>query len=305
MSGIGRHGVAVIWCCLIGGLTCVNLDPFLFSGQPADAYLLDSYTGEMECRDALDSAPPPPDEHIRQVEIASGDASIFGIYCSDAAVRDSADTIIVYFHGKSDNIDRYWARIRLLYETGFAVLAVDYRGFGLSGGTSTEASLYEDGRATLAYVRDNLGNPRVVVYSYSLGSIIGCEMAIADGARERLAHLVLEAPIGSIETIVKDGAYLNIPASYVTSFEGDNSRKIRETDIPLLWLHGTEDETLDRDKHGLPIWNNYAGSRGCAIKVAGCTHTEIPTVIGYRRYIELIGDFIRGRDISSFDATCK
>jgi hypothetical protein len=305
MSGIGRHGVAAILCCLVGGVSCVNLDPFLFSGQSVDSYQLDSYTGEMECRDALDSLSPLPDEHIRHVVIASGDESIIGLFCSTAPVADSADTIIVYFHGKSDNIDRYWARIRLLYETGFPVLAVDYRGFGLSSGESTEASLYEDGRATLAYVRDNLGNPHVVVYSYSLGSIIGCEMAIADGARERVAQLVLEAPIGSIETIVKDGAYLNIPASYVTSYEGDNSRKIQETDIPLLWLHGSEDETLDREKHGAPVWNNYAGSRGCAIKVDGCTHTGIPSVIGYSRYIELIGDFLRGRDISSFDATCK
>ncbi len=117
------------------------------------------------------------------------------------------------------------------------------------------------------------------MYGYSLGSIVGCEMAAAYG--DRIIALILEAPIGGVETIVKDGAYLNLPASYVTSYEGDNSSKVKNVYVPLLWLHGTQDESLDREKHGLPIWNSYGGSRGCFVKVEGSAHSGIPSGIGY------------------------
>jgi len=73
--------------------------------------------------------------------------------------------------------------------------------------------------------------------------------------------------------------------------------------IPLLWLHGSEDETLKIDTHGLPLWDNYPGSEGCHIIAQGSSHTEVPQTIGYWQYIECVRLFIQGDCHPLF--TCK
>ena len=57
----------------------------------------------------------------------------------------ATDTIILYCHGNRDHLDFYWPRIKLLANVGgknrYGVLAMDYRGFGLSEGPATEEGM--------------------------------------------------------------------------------------------------------------------------------------------------------------------
>jgi pimeloyl-ACP methyl ester carboxylesterase len=289
---------------------CFSLDPFLFSGEPLSSYQFDRYTGERECADALDTvkaleaagfAPAVTDTAFRQYRIKSGDGEISVVLLSQTPPPFSAsDTIVVYFRGKGPHIDFYWPRTRLLHAAGYPVVILDYRGFGMSEGSATEASISEDGHATMAFVHDSLGNPRVVAYAYSLGSLAGCDV-LANGLYPQMISLILEAPIGSIETIVENGSVLDIPGSYLSSYTGDNTERIKSIQVPLLWIHGTSDETNDRETQGLPIWNNHPGE-GYYIKTIGAKHTTNPMVIGYSRYVRTIRSFIQGAPLDSFEA---
>jgi pimeloyl-ACP methyl ester carboxylesterase len=294
---------------LIGFLTgvallagCMKLDPFLFSEEKTTSYMLDAYTGKRECSDAIDSLGPLADSVIHQINLTSGNNAIASLFLHNDTICDTSDTLILYFHGKSDNNDYYWPRIRLLYATGYPVFAIDYRGFGKSTGTPTEEGINEDGLSALNYIYLYLGNPKVLVYAFSLGSLVGCELASTDN-QHRISKLILEAPIGSVETMVEDGSYLNLPGSYLTTFTGDNTERIKRVTIPLLWLHGTKDETLNRETNGLPIWNNYTGEKGCYHAAEGAGHTTIPQTIGYNDYISCVRDFIRNRGNTLL--TCK
>ncbi|MCX7727729.1 MAG: hypothetical protein N2053_12885, partial [Chitinispirillaceae bacterium] len=140
--------------------------------------------------------------------------------------------------------------------------------------------------------------PNIVLYSYSLGSLVGCEIASKDKSG-KIISLVLEAPINTIETLVEDAAYINIPASYVTTYKGDNSQKIKEVKCPLLWLHGTKDETVDLETNGRKVFENYEGVKGVCLIVNGAKHGNIPTVLGYNNYINVIKDFISGNSSSN------
>lgn len=273
---------------------CMSLDPFLFNGSSLDAYQFDSYTGTRECSDAVDSLGPIKSSEIHQYTLQSDAERITAILVSEKVFFRSTDTVVVYFHGRAANIDYYWPRTRLLHATGYPVLVVDYRGFGRSGGRPTEAGIYEDGATALRFVRDSLGNPRVVVHAYSLGSLVGCEVTSKDSLRQ-IYRFILEAPIGSVKTLVDDGSYLDLPSSYVTTYSGDNTEKIKSINTPLLWLHGTRDETLNRETNGLPIWNNYRGVEGYYVRVEGAGHATIPQTIGYNRYIKALRDFVSGR----------
>jgi pimeloyl-ACP methyl ester carboxylesterase len=285
---------------LIAG--CLSLDPFLFSGEKLTAYSFDDYTGERECSDALDTvkameaagqAPVVTDACIRQYRLASGDGAIaVALLACTSPPFDVDDTIIVYFRGKGPHTDFYWPRTRMLHAAGYPVLTLDYRGFGMSSGTATEASISEDGHALMRFVADSLGNPRVIVYAYSLGSLVGCDV-LASGRYPLVIGLVLEAPIGSIQTLAENSCFLDIPGSYVTTYTGDNVKRIRAIHAPLLWIHGDRDETNDRETNGLPIWNNHPGD-GVFLKAIGAGHTANPSVIGYRRYILAIRAFCSG-----------
>jgi alpha-beta hydrolase superfamily lysophospholipase len=277
--------------------SCARLDGYLFNGKPLDAYQLETYTGETECTDAMDTLAVIDTSYnrsqVREITMATGNGIIYGQFLSRKQPRcDSSDTMILYFHGKSNHIDYYWPRTRLLYATGYSVLVIDYQGFGKSPGTPTEAVLYDDGTSALRFIRDSLGNPEVVVYAFSLGSLIGCKVA-SEAAGTKIIELVLEAPIGSIQSIVDDATYLNLPATYVTSYTSNNAERIKKVTCPFLWMHGTMDETLPRETNGLPIWENYTGSEGYYIWVEGASHATIPTILGYARYIGCVRSFIQ------------
>jgi pimeloyl-ACP methyl ester carboxylesterase len=298
----------VVVVALLAG--CFSLDPFLFSGEPLSSYQFDRYTGERECSDAIDTvkaleaaglAPAVTDTAFRQYRIKSGDGEISVVLLSQTPPPYSAsDTLVVYFRGKGPHIDFYWPRTRLLHAAGYPVVILDYRGFGMSEGSATEASISEDGHATMAFVRDSLGNPRVVAYAYSLGSLAGCDV-LANGRYSQVISMILEAPIGSIETIVENGSVLDIPGSYLSSYTGNNVERIKSIHVPLLWIHGTSDETNDRETQGLPIWKNHQGV-GYYVKTIGAGHTNNPRIIGYTRYVNSVKAFCRGEAAVSLGA---
>lgn len=290
--------------CALFSWDCGSLDPFLFNGASVPAYQLDDYQGERECSDALDSI-----EHWNgnagslsnyyQMQIPSGDGLIHGILLAEDSVLSPHDTCLLYFHGNAAHIDFYWPRARLLHATGFPVLIIDYRGFGMSEGTATEQHLYEDGLAARAFLQTNLGNPQTIIVGYSLGSLPACYVA-SNTAGTQTCALILEAPIASIATLVTEGAYLDLPASYVTTYNGNNVDRIKDLTIPFLWMHGTSDETLDREAQGMQLWNNYHGSHGVYLRVEPATHTNVPQTLGYRGYVDAIRSFCRGQAESDF-----
>jgi alpha/beta superfamily hydrolase len=278
---------------------CLSLDPFLFAGSEEDAYQMDNYSGNRECATFISQYPPFDTALAHVFTISSGSEQIAGIFLAKTTTVDTVlptDTIILDFHGKSDNNDYYWPRARMLWETGYPVVVIDYRGFGLSTGTTDEKSLYEDARMVLGYIQDHLGNPRVIVYGFSLGSMPACELA-SNSTNTQIVQLILEAPIGKVETIVENGTYLDIPGSYLTTFSGNNAEKIKSVTVPLLWLHGTKDETLPRETQGLPIWNNYTdpAGKGRYVIVENGGHATCPQTMSsdYKKYITCVGHFIR------------
>src|SRR5436190_947321 len=83
---------------------------------------------------------------------------------------------ILYLHGTRWNLTGSVTRIERWRQLGFAVLAVDYRGFGQSSdATPTEAVAYEDAEAAWDYLAKLApGRPRFVV-GHSLGGAIATE----------------------------------------------------------------------------------------------------------------------------------
>jgi hypothetical protein len=147
---------------------------------------------------------------------------------------------ILYFHGASGNVgtpgyDRAWARFRQL---GFGVLAVDYRGYGASGGRPSEAGLYRDADSAYAYLTGTLhvASARIVIYGYSLGSAVAIDLA----GRVPAAGLVVE---GAFTSIPDRGAelYPYVPVRWLARIRFASIDKIARVSSPKLFIHGQDD----------------------------------------------------------------
>jgi hypothetical protein len=238
-----------------------------------------------------------PDERVANKEVvtfSSAGNTIYGVLLWDSA-RD--DQTILYCHGNTKHLDHYWARAKLLYETGYNVFLFDYRGFGKSEGTITEEGMLADAYAALEYLVENVGVPKsdILIYGFSIGTVPATELA-ANADMDECLGLVLEAPVGSAEIYAQDATYLPLPDSFLTEYDLDNASKIKHVQTKLLWLHGTEDSMNKYDTHGQALFDNHGGTEKYKKIVEGAQHSDIPRVLGsdFSVYIKGISDFIGG-----------
>jgi alpha-beta hydrolase superfamily lysophospholipase len=227
------------------------------------------------------------------ISFPSGGATLYG-YLLQHAVPSTG--LILFCHGNVKNIDHFWPRCKLLYQTGMDVLVFDYRGFGMSGGSCSEANLLEDAMAALDYAV-SIGYTRtdMVVYGYSLGSVPAVHAAV-NGSLGGSSRLILEAPIASTDVYVQDATGLPIPGSYLTGYRLDNITNIRKWTLPLLWIGGTADQTNKYDTHGQAVFDNCPSPDKYKKIVAGATHGDAPYVMdpGFSQYISGVSNFING-----------
>jgi pimeloyl-ACP methyl ester carboxylesterase len=274
---------------LLAGACAVDF--VLWSGRSLDAYGFDSFEGEMLDREALDVLGPLDPAAIRELRIASGTETLGAVLVAEADVS-AADTLIVFFHGSSRHLDYYWARVRLLHATGYPVLAVDYRGYGVSTGSSDVPSVLEDARATMRFVEEELGGPTVVIYGNSLGTTAAARMA----AENDVAALALEVPINSLETAVADQFGASVPPQ--TLFEQNVS--VREdaaaSGAPLLVFAADSDALFPPERHADRVFAHHqeqSGAPGTLIRVPG-GHDDVPSDLGYDEFVRTVADFVGG-----------
>lgn len=285
---------------LISLVSCLRLDNNLFnSDDTIDKYYLEDYTGEVDFK--LPSEYSVSKDEITLFTLESnndGDiAKIYALYLGNIE-KIATDTVIMYCHGNKDHIDFNWQRQKLLYFTGqkknYGVLTVDYRGYGLSEGNSTESGLIADISVALQWLKDNgLTDDRLIIYGFSLGSIPAIEHSANPTILEP-SKLILEAPIGSIKTMVQDASGgLSMPTSFFVDLNSNNIEKIKDVAQPLLLFEGGEDIFLTYDKHGKPLFDNYKGIYKKLILVDKAVHGTIPLEYGLENYMLKMEEFIK------------
>lgn len=260
-------------------LTSCTMDGFLFNSRPLDSYML------------ADSVIPSAQREA--FTLTSGDATLYGYFVRQPdSLRVEPHPVIVYHHGNYGHLEYYWDRVELLYKTGADVLVYDYRGFGMSTGTSSEASMIEDASAVLNYVRSrrDVDTTQIFHYGFSLGGF----PALYSATNLHTARgVITESIFASGEALVQTGTLLNIPGSYLLKGEYNNARLAQQRTCPLLMFHGSADTFIPFDVHARSIYD-VARQPKTLIKVEGAEHEGVPQTFGYDFYISRIRAFIRG-----------
>ncbi len=187
----------------------------------------------------------------------------------------------LFSHGNAEDLGQALDLYQAWHGMGFGVIAYDYPGYGLSTGTPDEASCKRSISAAWQHLR-GLGVPAesIVVVARSVGSGPGTWLA----SREKAAGLVLIAPFTSAFRAA-------IPFPLFPRDRFQNLKLIRSIDMPLLVIHGENDEIIPVS-HGRTLVAASAASDKTFIPVPGAGHDDLFAVAGD----ELIGktaDFAR------------
>lgn len=278
--------------------SCIRIDSLLYSPDTSiESYQLDAFEGRQEID--LPEAYDVPDSLIEVFTLESdidGDkADIYAVYVGNQNLI-ATDTVILYLHGNAGHLDFYWNRIKLLANTGaknrFGVLAIDYRGYGLSGGTPSEEGLYADTDAAMKWLKEKgLTSDRLVIYGFSMGSAPATELT-ANPRTLQPSKLILEAPFASDDVMLQDASGLSLPGSYVSNLEINNADEIAKVDEPFFWIHGKADDYLSIETHGEVVFKNYKGIYSEANRIEGANHGDVPFIMGFEEYIDAVTQFV-------------
>ena len=151
---------------------------------------------------------------------------------------------IVYFHGNAGHIGYRASKARPYLDAGLGLLLVGYRGYGGNPGSPTEAGLYADGRAALAFLAEQGVPPHMTaLYGESLGCGVAVQMARETAGSEPVAAVVLESPFTGVGDIAATH-YPFVPARWLVKDRFDSVEKIADIRAPVLIIHGEKDRVV-------------------------------------------------------------
>jgi alpha-beta hydrolase superfamily lysophospholipase len=151
--------------------------------------------------------------------------------------------VLLYRHGARWDVRGSAPRMRRLHELGFAVLGIDYRGFGQSRGGElpSETMAYEDAGAAWDWLARQVPQAPRFVFGHSLGGAIAVQLASsAPGVR----GLIVEGSFTSIPDLVSTFRYGWLPVGPLITQRFDAGARIGQVRAPVMVVHGSEDRLV-------------------------------------------------------------
>jgi len=185
---------------------------------------------------------PPAGTEVFDLRHANGDI-VRAWYLP--ARRADAPTVL-YLHGARWNLNGSAFRMQGWANMGYAMLAIDYRGFGASTARlPSERSAAEDARLALAELARRQPDAALrFVYGHSLGGAIAVD-AVTQADAPALAGLVLEASFTNIADMLVTQSWGHFPGlRWIVTQPFNAVDKIAAFARPVLFLHGSDDRVV-------------------------------------------------------------
>ncbi|XP_060150791.1 protein ABHD12B [Globicephala melas] len=186
------------------------------------------------------------------------DAKGKGRSCYEAALHDG-NPIIVYLHGSAEHkaAPHRLELVKVLSDSGFHVLSVDYGGFGDSTGKPTEDGLTADAVCVYEWTEARNGTTPVCLWGHSLGTGVATNAAkVLEEKGFPVDAIILEAPFTNIWVasinypLLK--IYWKLPGFLSTVMDAlrkdelvfPSDENVKFLSSPLLIIHGEDDKTV-------------------------------------------------------------
>ena len=195
--------------------------------------------------------------------------------------------VLLFFHGNAGNISHRLDSIRQFQNLGMSVFIIDYRGYGQSGGSTTEKGIYRDADAAWRYLTEDRGisSNDIVIFGRSLGASVASWLA----TQHQPLALIVESSFTSVPDIAQE-LYPWLPARWLSRFSHATRDYVRNVRCPILVTHSRDDEIIPFH-HGEAIYAS-ANEPRTLLALRG-THNEA-FLQDERAYIEGVRTFLTG-----------
>ncbi len=208
------------------------------------------------------------------------------------------DPNILFFHGNGEIVSDYDTIGPMYNEHGLSLLAVDYRGYGSSGGVPTVSSMMRDAHVIFKEVRswlkdENRTGP-LIIMGRSIGS--ACALELAPSYEGDISGVIIES--GFAQTVpLLNCLGVDTQALGITEADGfKNVQKIAQFTKPTLIMHARHDQFI-------PVMSAETLQVQCAARrkefqmVPGADHNTIMLRTGklYFENIKRFTDKIEGK----------
>lgn len=234
---------------------------------------------------AMDSIEPPAPVESQWVDTPSGRIETW--YLPPQNAGPEPVPAVIFAHGNAELIDFLPSEFEPLTRRGFAVLLVEYPGYGRSEGSPSQESI----TAAMAAAYDRLGENRridpgrIVFFGRSLGGGAVCALS-----RHRPAAAVI---LVSAFTSIRSMAARYLAPPFLVRDPFDNRAALRQYQGPVLLVHGRDDQIIP-----FAHAERLADAAANATLVAyDCGHNDMPP--DPQHYWRTIFDFLKQSGIIS------
>ncbi len=198
-----------------------------------------------------------------------------------------AKATLLWFHGNAGNITHRLDNIEMLRPLNLNIFIFDYRGYGKSEGAPDEKGIYSDSQAAYDWlVKDkNILPDQIILFGRSLGGICAVEVASKNPA----AGIILESAFPSAQRMA-DKIFPILPLGWAIKSRFDAISKVRNLELPKLFIHGTRDEIVPYEM-GRELFSAAAEPKTFYdIPAAGHNDTFL---VGGADYFNALGQFVK------------
>lgn len=175
------------------------------------------------------------------LRLATSDGESLDGWWVPADRRRASRGLVLLFHGNAGNISHRLDYLRLFHDLGLSTLMVDYRGYGRSSGSPSEAGTYLDAETVWHHATQVLGIPpgRIVFFGESLGGGVATQLATT----HRPAALVLASTFTSVPDMGAE-LYPLLPIRLLARIRYDSLERLAQLACPLLVIHSRNDDII-------------------------------------------------------------
>lgn len=233
--------------------------------------------------------PPPtlgiPDGIVVSVTTADG-VRLRGWYLPPNPAPQAAGMApgLLWFYGNMETIEGIAPFLLRFRPPGIGMLVLDYRGYGTSFGSPTEAGVYLDAEAAWEYLaaQPEIDSTRIAVYGRSIGSAVALHLATEKPVRA----VVLDSPFSTAREMAR--RHYRFMPTKLNRLSLDNTGRAARLTVPMIVFHGTNDWVAPIEM-GRRV--AAAGRAEELVKIEGAGHNETYT-IGGDAYVARFHEFL-------------
>lgn len=200
-------------------------------------------------------------------------------------VRVESRAVLLWCHGNAGNISDRYRKLVPMVRFPADVLIFDYRGYGRSGGSPSEAGVYTDALTAWNHLTGELGYEpgQVVLYGVSLGGAVAVELA----TKVEAAGLIVESSFTSIPDMAAM-AMPFVPRAIIRTRMNSLAR-IATIEEPKLFIHSPVDEVIPFEMGRRLFERAGEPKRFYEVQDAGHNETDL---VGGDAYFQAIREFV-------------